>query len=118
MLIIILLIIIVTVTKDYSVYMIQEPPSDTNTIPIQIQTSIFYFYFSQHLFSITSWCSFLPFFSLVVACLRGVLPPDTLARLEATYPAKIKPARRLPRGPKPGLPGQLLKEQTDLATPT
>jgi hypothetical protein len=47
---------------------LEEPPSDTNTIPIQY----FYFYFLQHLFSITSWCSFLPFF-FSCCCLRGVV---------------------------------------------
>jgi hypothetical protein len=45
---------------------LDEPPSDTNKISIQIQTSIFLFLFSQHLFSITSWCSFPHSMSLVV----------------------------------------------------
>jgi hypothetical protein len=33
---------------------------------------------------------------------RNLLPQETLARLEATYPAKIRASRKILGGPKPG----------------
>jgi hypothetical protein len=48
---------------------------------------------------------------------RDLLPRDTLARLEATYPAKIRATRKIPGGPKTGRPGKTTKEQNDNIKP-
>jgi hypothetical protein len=44
---------------------------------------------------------------------RNILPQETLARLEATYPAKIRASRKIPGGTKPGRQGLPTTEQTE-----
>jgi hypothetical protein len=44
---------------------------------------------------------------------RNLLPPETLARLEATYPAKIRASRKIPGGSKSGRLGLLATDPTE-----
>jgi hypothetical protein len=46
---------------------------------------------------------------------RSLLPPETLARLVATYPAKVRPSRKVPGGSKSGRRNLLTTEQTECA---
>jgi hypothetical protein len=48
---------------------------------------------------------------------RNLLPRETLALLEATYPAKIRATRKIPGDLKPGRPGKPTKKKPDNIKP-